>query len=306
MVDIFRRTYSLIDKKQFYLWLFVLIAMISTEILATVVIPVWREYFYNGIEAKSWNVFTTGIFYFTSLMSVFALVQSFKYYISKKISFNLRTGMSELLEKAWKKKLKTKSQFDNPDQRIQEDVRIATELALNVLIEFAISAIIVICLLFQISGQFYMFELSVLYIVAVSILAALFHRKMVDSEKKFQRAEADYRFTLATTSLQAKWQPTESVYANVKTQYMYLIKVLMGFSIFSSFKSNLIPVVPLLVLVPAYFSGDITFGEIMKGVSQFELLVINATILIIVYPNITKVIASYERLSEFYFGLQKK
>ena len=58
--------------------------------------------------------------------------------------------------------------------------------------------------------------------------------------------------------------------------------------------------IPYALLVPMYFADSIGFGEVMKGVSQFDLLVINATILIIMYPKVTKALASYERIQEFY------
>ena len=283
-----------------------LAVVLLTEIVATVLIPVWREYFYNGIEAKSWDVFITGIWYYIALVGTFGLMQGFKYFIGHRLSFTFRRGLTLLLENKWKKNLNVKADFDNPDQRIQEDTQIATELASEVLVEVIISVSIVVGLVWQMWGNNLLFGLALGYTLLAAAIAALFHRKMVDSEKDYRRAEADYRFTLASTSMKAKWNPTETVFENVKTQYMYMTKVLMGFSIFSRLKSSFMTLVPLLVLVPMYFAGDIKFGEIMKGVAQFDLIVINATILIILYPKITKILAGYERIKEFYCGLDEE
>jgi putative ATP-binding cassette transporter len=275
-----------------------LLLVVIIEIVATVLVPTWRDYFYGGVEAKDMHIFHTGLWYFAGLMLAFVFSQGLKTYAIQKLALEWRTALAEMLTKAWMQRLPSKAAVDNPDQRIAEDTNIASMLALELVVEVIISASIIAGLIFNMDST--LIGLSVGYTIIIAGLAAFFHRPLVDREKALQRAEADYRFKLASIVADGKKRDVDMEYGSVLIHFRRLINTTLGFNLFSRAKNNLMNIVPLLVLVPMYFADEIGFGAIMKGVSQFDLLVINATILIILYPKVTKALASYERIAEFY------
>lgn len=304
MFDIISKSYKASDKRKLQRLGLLLLTVVAVEITATVLIPIWREYFYDGVEAKNMEIFYTGLGYFGALMLAFVFSQGLKTYSIQRLALEWRTALADMLTKEWMKRLPSKAKVDNPDQRIAEDTNIASMLALELVVEVVISASIIFGLIFNMDSH--LIGLSVLYTVVISILAAFFHRPMIDREKALQRAEADYRFELASIVKDGKKRCVERKYGAVLSHFRRLINVTLGFNLFSRAKNNLMNVVPLLMLVPMYFADEIGFGAIMKGVSQFDLLVINATILIILYPKVTKALASYERISEFYNELHNE
>lgn len=300
MLEIIKKSYNLTHKKTVWALVAFLLALIAVEIAATVAIPVWREYFFDGVEQKSYPVFISGMWYFAGLMLAFVFSQGFKLYAIQKLALEWRTGLNNLLLNKWRKSHMAK--VDNPDQRISEDTNIASMLALELVVEVIISASIILGLVSTMSST--LLWLSMGYTVAITLVASFFFRPMIDREKALQRAEADYRFTLAECVSDGKKRPLQPKYKVLLGRFTKLINVTLGFNLFSRAKGNLMNLIPFALLVPMYFAGDIGFGEVMKGVSQFDLLVINATILIILYPRVTKALASYERIQEFYEDLK--
>jgi len=278
----------------------ILLFLIGVEIAATISIPLWREYFFDGVEAKDYDVFVKGMWYFAGLMLAFVFSQGFKLFTIQKLALEWRTSLNNMLVKRWKAAHLVN--VDNPDQRISEDTNIASMLAIELAVEVVISGSIIVGLVGGMSST--LLTLSAIYTVVICILAAFFHRPLINTEKNLQRAEASYRFEMAKISADGKNRPLQDKYDTVVKRYTRLINVSLGFSLFSRAKGNLMNLIPYMLLVPMYFAGDIGFGEIMKGVSQFDLLVINATILIVLYPKVTKALASYERIKEFYEDLK--
>lgn len=296
MGKIIKESWGLMCKKKGYFFLGFLTLLLAIEITATVAIPMWRDYFFGGIEAKDQAIYVQGMWYFAGLMLAFVFSQGFKYYAIQKLALEWRTALNDMLVKRWRKAGMAK--VDNPDQRIAEDTNIASVLALELVVETIISFSIILGLVGTMSST--LIYLSAGYTVAISAVAYFFHRPMVDREKLLQRAEADYRFTLAQCVNDGKRRPLKSKFNRVLKRYTSLINVTLGFSLFSRAKGNLMNLIPFALLIPMYFADEIGFGAVMKGVSQFDLLVINATILIILYPKVTKALASYERIQEFY------
>jgi len=294
------------SRSELMFWGILLSVVLGIEIIATVLIPVWRGYFFDGVEAKNYAIFINGLWLFVALMGMFTLVQGVKYYLAQRLAFIWRKGITKTLKTKWDSLIKVKYDYNNPDQRISEDAKYMSESAIEVTIEVVISASIIIGLISQMWGDWMLLGLSLLYTVLATGVAMLFHRPLVNREKNWESAEADFRFSLAQIRHKGEKKCTKNLFNQIQVVYYDRIKMLMGFTLVSKAKSYLMNLVPYLILIPMYFASEITFGEVMKGISQFDLLVINATILIIMYPKVVKALAAYERVKEFYEGLDNE
>lgn len=302
MMDILKDSYTQARKGPLIGLLIALMALIAIEIAATVSVPQWRGYFFNGVEAKDYAVYIQGLWYFGGLSLAFIISQGFKQYVVQKLALEWRTALNDTLLSRWR--ASGAGNLDNPDQRISEDTNLASSLALELAVEVIISAAIIVGLVSSMSAT--LLWMSAAYTALVTGAALFFHRPMINREKHLQRAEADYRYALALRASGAEEANFHELYTGVKIKFVKLINVTLGFSLFSRTNGSLLNIVPLIILVPMYFAGDIAFGDIMKGSSQFDLMVINATILIVLYPKVTKALASYERIQEFYHATKAK
>lgn len=300
-----KRLWSKFDKPKFIAGTSLLAGLLILEIVATSLIPEWRKYFYNILENKDSAKFIYGIGYFIALMGALIIAQSFKEYVARTTAIHWRTALTKVLLKKWVKE-GDRNRVDNPCQRINEDAKLVSDLAISVAIEVIISASIVIALLASTSNANGIVLASMVYTVIASAGAYMFKNRLVDTEIGMQKAEADHRFTLSKIALYQDDYTAKEKYLNVVERVKVYLRTLLGFSIFSATQGNVSILIPWLILSVPYFKGSMTLGDFMGGVAAFELIVVNSTILIKMFPAVTKAHASWVRVRDFYKKLDGK
>lgn len=279
--------------------------LIALEVYATYLIPEWRKFFYNVIENKDKNSLSTALMYFVILMSALIITQSLKQYIGRTTALNIRTSLTKHLLKGWVKGGEL-DRVDNPSQRINQDCQIATDSAIKVWIEVIISSALVIMLIFQSRHDILIVSSSIIYTLVISLAAVLFKKPLINTEILVQKAEADHRQSLSKISLGLGDFTAKESYDNVLTSVKKYLKTLLGYNIFSATQNQMSILVPWAILSIPYFNGDIKLGEFMGGVAIFELIVINSTILVSLFPDVTRAQASWVRIKEFNKSLTEK
>lgn len=301
-MEIFKQVWDRLHKGCFLLGIFLLLGLLVLEIIATVLIPEWRKLFYNILESKDVNKFYIGIGYFAMLMGGMTLAQSFKQYVGRRTALQCRTALTKLLQKKWVN-AECMMTVDNPCQRINEDCRIATDLAVKVLIEIIISGAIVVSLVIEAMKDPYIVYAALIYTIVAAVGAMLFRRSLVDHEIRMQKAEADHRFSLSQISLGVGDYTSKNKYAHTVHSIVAYFNRLLGFTIFSASQQQFSIIVPWIILGFPYFQGLITLGEFMGSVATFELIVVNSTILIQLFPDVTRAEGSWRRIKTFYITL---
>ncbi len=282
----------------------ILTALILAEVYATYLIPEWRKFFYNVLSTKDQSKIHMVLTYFCTVFGGLLITQSLKKYVGRVTALHIRTYLTNLLYNKWVTSEKH-SVADNPSQRINEDCKIATDRAITVITEVLISAILVIMLIWQSRHDTAIVTSAIIYTLVISIVAALFKRPLINNEIAVQRAEADHRHTLSSIALGNSDEngQANTLYQIIVDKYKMYLKVLLGYTVFSSTQSQVSVLIPWAILAPAYFSGHMTLGEFMGSTSIFELIVANSTILVSIYPELTQAQASWIRIKEFYKSL---
>lgn len=278
-------------KKSIVLGATLLVVLMAAEIYATYLIPEWRKYFYNILELRDKAALPSAIHYFIGLMLALIVTQSLKQYIGRTTALHVRTSLTTHLLKLWGN---TKVQVDNPAQRINQDCQIATDNAIKVWIEVIISASLVIMLIFQSRHDTLIVWTAIGYTLIISAVAALFKKPLISTEIALQRAEADHRETLITMA-----SDPISAYSKVRHSVKKYLNTMLGYTIFSASQNQFSILVPWAILSIPYFNGQIKLGDFMGGVAIFELIVVNSTILVSLFPDVTKAQASWIRVTEF-------
>lgn len=283
----------------FYLKIYLLLIVIAAEVSATSLFPYARQYFFSMIENKQVSLFwhAIGLMVFVSIALVIS--QSLKTWLGGLISLNMRIALTNILSKEWTKSPHVEN-ADNPDQRISEDTRLSTDLMLSNYIEMAISGAIVIIMIIQASMHHHMIWLAVGYIALSLAIAKLFRKPLITREIDVQRSEATFRRSLVDIHQGHDDSSSKNKFGEVIKNVTSIITLTRNYNMFGKFQEQMMYIVPYIVLVPMYLNGVITFGEVMGMSGVFDLLVLNATIIIKLYPNITKSAASWRRIVEFH------
>ncbi len=275
----------------------ILLAVVVAEIVLTCLIPTWRDGFFTIMKEKDQGNFNTYIIYFFLLMFVLGAVQGIKVWIGQLFSFQFRIASSKLLLKTW---VHSKRTAQNYTQAMTEAIRNATELYVSVGVEIAISAFIVVTLIISNIHNHSILFAALAYTIVVSAIATLFNKPLINTDANWQSAEGLYREAISDIANGNGDYTAKAKFLTLIKSYLTYIRTVMYFVLFSRLKGALASVVPYVLLSANYFNGVTTFGEFMAGVAVFELLVINATIIVIVYPQITKARASIKIMKNFY------
>jgi putative ATP-binding cassette transporter len=280
-----------------------LLGLIALEVAMTCAIPLWRDYFYDILQLKLADQFHTSLTYFLLLMTGLGLAQGLKAWVGQLISFEVRKSATDLLFSKWSKAPKASTNYT---QAMTESLRNSTELYLEIVVEIIISLSIVVVLIFASLHQPLIIVAALIYTAVASLAAMLFNKPLVRSDKDWQSEEGAFRESLVElANKNSKARPLDSLVNVVRSYYVY-IRIVMYFTLFTRMKSTIASLIPYMLLAGSFFTGAITLGDFMAGVAAFELLVINATILLILYPKLTKARASYQISQEFYNGLRSR
>lgn len=265
-------------------WFWLMVGLVLIEIAATSLIPTIRGTFYGYIEAKDILVWTwLALLFFNNF--VFDFSQSSKNYVIVRLAQDQRKIQTE--------KIGSVSNYEiaQSPQRLQEDVKLMYHNKITVLVEYCISGGILVWLIINHLSSFWLILGALAYAVVSIVVAYLFNPKLKYAEKIVQSEEAAFRINLAERT--DIFGLNTAIKANFKAA-----QIRLGYLLFSRLQGGILLVLPYLVLLPTYLAGGIGLGELVKMSTVFQLMVVNAAILINIFPLLTTAHASAERVNE--------
>ncbi|WP_446811385.1 SbmA/BacA-like family transporter [Methylomonas sp. 2BW1-5-20] len=186
---------------------------------------------------------------------------------------------------------------DNPDGRIAEDIRVATDEAVN--LSFTLFyCLLLLCsftqILWTLSGSVilnlgyiqipiygHLVWLALLYAALASILGWWAGRPLTLTTNAMQTVEANFRFGLVKARENAKIISANKREAHEKKRFLGLFQDINGIYdlqtrawehiiLFSSGYAVLSMALPILIAAPRYILGSITLGALMQSVQAFQ------------------------------------
>ncbi len=187
----------------------------------------------------------------------------------------------------------------NPEARISEDLRIATESPVDfvsgVLVAF-LSASTFIVVLWSIGGALtlpfggstivipgFLVIAAVLYAVITSTSIAVIGRNFVQVSEVKNQVEAEFRYTLTRVrengesiallgGEQEERSELDRTFGNVRRQWRLLSHQYMRTTLVSHTSMLVAGVVPVLLCAPKFLAGDMSLGEVMQAASAFTIV----------------------------------
>jgi vitamin B12/bleomycin/antimicrobial peptide transport system ATP-binding/permease protein len=275
--------------------------------VAQVGLAVWGNYWnralFDALEERSVRGVLVQVGVFALIFVASIGVTAAHLLVKRWLQLDWRAWLTERLIGRWMESgrhyrlLFSAGQHDNPDQRIAEDIRIATDSAISLahtLVYSLLTLGLFVEILWTVSGSMnlpgtsiqvpgYMVPLAFLYAGVGTALGWMLGRPLVRSTNALQTAEANFRFGLAQAREHSEaialvhGEPVErsgaaARFAQIVRDFDRQSLAYMGIVSFSTGYGGLLPVFPLLVAAPQYILGAMSLGALMQAAQAFQRL----------------------------------
>ena len=280
-----------------------LVLLTLAQVALAIWISYWHRELFDALEARSMREVLVQAAVFGVIFALTVAVTAAHLHIKRWLQLDWRQWLTRRLLDAWLSdrhlyQLRfTVGDHDNPDGRIAEDIRIATESAIGLAHSLLFSLLILgsfADILSSVSGSFevpgtdivvggYLVWLAFLYAGLGTVLGALLGRPLVKATNRLQTVEANLRYGLAREREHAESialmrgeaverRHADSLFDDVGRGWNRQTIGYLGIVSFSTAYGTLLPVFPILVAAPQYIAGVMTLGVLMQAAQAFQRL----------------------------------
>ena len=308
------------------------IALTLMQLAIQIKINLWNKDFFNALEAHDWNAFIGVMGMFTLLAGSSMVVAVYQVYLKQLLQLRWRRWLTARLVSGWLENGRhyqlgfLGAGVDNPDQRIAENVRGATDMAVEFALGILNSVLTLIAfssILWMLSGALqvalggisfeipgYMVWAALIYAGIGSLATYIIGRPIVAANIAQNTAEADYRFALVRLAENSEGialirgetdeqKGLAGFFEKVFGAATYLMRTQRRLMWLTSGYSMIGMVYPTLVASPRYFSGAITLGGLMQITTAFGQVQAGLTWFVDNFPRIAEWRGHVERILEF-------
>lgn len=275
--------------------------------LAQVGLTVWGNYWnralYDALEQRSVHDLLIQVGVFALIFIISIAVTSAHLMVKRWLQIDWRAWLTEQLVGNWMENARhyrllfSPGSHDNPDQRISEDIRIATESAIGLGHTLVFSVMILglfIDILWSVSGAIvmpgtnvevpgYLVPLAFVYAILGCVFGWMFGRPLERATNALQTAEATFRFGLSrvreNTEAIALIRGESLERAGSSMRFVEIVRqwnrqsfAFMGLVAFGTAYGTLLPVLPILIAAPQYIHGVMSLGVLMQAAQAFQRL----------------------------------
>lgn len=314
-----------------WFWTLALASMILVNVGVNVLMNGWHGWFFNALERKDGAAASMAMAAFPLIVVAAAAVGVMILKTRETLQVHWRQWLSAKLIDLWVDRLRFQRlgpsglEPANPEYRIADDVRWATEP----LVDFAIgllSAIITVVtfvgILWSIGGSLtlgegeravtipaYLVLAAILYGIAVSTLMLLVGRRLPQHYARRNESEAKFRFGLmrlrdsadAIAIGNGQFSERKAIgqtYETLAKRWLAVIGERAKLTWITNGNGALVPVVPLLLAAPKYLSGDMSLGSVVQVAAAFVQVQIAFNWILENFMRIAEWLASARRVND--------
>ena len=308
------------------------IALTLLQIGIAVRLNVWNRDFFNALENRDWHAFLYQMEMFAFLAGSTMGVAVYHVYLKQLLQLRWRRWLTLKLVKSWLHDARhyqlnfVDASIDNPDQRIAENAKHATEMAVEFslgIINALVTLVSFIGILWLLSGALevslagmsfkipgYMVFAALLYAVVGSGLTYWVGNPMVRANMRSNAAEADYRFALvrlrenseAVALIRGEADEEKGLaryFSEVMAATMGLMWTQRRLMWLTSAYASFGMVYPTLVASPRFFAGAMTLGGLMQITAAFGQVQSSLMWFVDNFPRLAEWRSHVARLLEF-------
>ncbi len=305
-----------------------LLALILANLAAQYGINVWNRKIFDALEKRDGStvLYLAAVFFPLAGASIAFGVANV--YARMSLQRRWRAWLSGQVLSDWLKNGRyfqlnlVSGDHQNPEYRIAEDLRIATDAPVDFAVgvtSAALSAVTFIVVLWTIGGALtlavggstvtipgFLVIAAVLYALIASGLMVQVGRHFVSSSAAKNQAEADYRYVLTRVrengesiailgGAEEERAGVDRSLIEVLRRWRDLCKQHMKTTIVSQGSSIIAPVIPIILTAPKFLNNEMSLGEIMQAASAFTIVQTAFSWLVDNYPRLADWNASARR-----------
>ena len=292
----------------------------------------WYGRFYDALQAKKLEVFWHEILIFAVLATFWVAVGVYEYYLRNSLEIRWRRWLTKrylnnwMADRVFYRMELTSRETDNPDQRIQEDLKLFPFQTLDLSIgamSNVVNLISFMTILWGLSGAIsfalaginiaipgYMLWAALLYAILGTGITHLIGRRLAALFFGQQKLEADFRYSLVRVRDNAEGialydgeederDRLQGNFGRVFANWFKIMRMQKRLLWFSFSYNQLAVLFPFVTAAPRYFSGAITLGTLMQIGNAFGEVQRNLSWFINNYADIAAWKASVDRLINF-------
>ncbi|WP_302497767.1 ABC transporter ATP-binding protein/permease [uncultured Sutterella sp.] len=294
----------------------------------------WNGRFFDALQKVDQEGIYRELFYFIGLAAAIIVLLVWAGYLKDRLILALRRDVTEIFFARW---LSSRSAHyllresgkepDNPDQRITEDVRSLTSLAVNLFISLFDSVLTIgsfSLILWNLSGSItlfgitipgYMFWVCLIYTAVATFFTHLIGRKLKGFNMEAQHMEANLRSALmekrrngaaiaGSHAEAAEERGLRDRFPDLLQVLIALIKKQRDLDLFTVGIGQFTHLAPIFFSLPSFFSGAIQLGGVMQIRGAFNDVARSLSWIIFAYDDLAKLSAAYERLRRLEQGIR--
>ena len=294
----------------------------------------WNGRFFDALQKVDQEGIYRELFYFIGLAAAIIVLLVWAGYLKDRLILALRRDVTEIFFARW---LSSRSAHyllresgkepDNPDQRITEDVRSLTSLAVNLFISLFDSVLTIgsfSLILWNLSGSItlfgitipgYMFWVCLIYTAVATFFTHLIGRKLKGFNMEAQHMEANLRSALmekrrngaaiaGSHAEAAEDRGLRDRFSDLLQVLIALIKKQRDLDLFTVGIGQFTHLAPIFFSLPSFFSGAIQLGGVMQIRGAFNDVARSLSWIIFAYDDLAKLSAAYERLRRLEQGIR--
>lgn len=288
-------------------WLltFSLIAVVFVSLGITYSINLWNRHFFDALEARNASVAVHQALLFPALVGVYLVLCVFAMGARMTMQRTWRAWLNDHLLQRWLAKSRfyqlelVGGDHKNPEHRINDDLRIATDMPVDFVTGFltsVLSAVTFVAVLWAVGGSLTIeiggrpLTIPGFLVIAAVAYAAIANGAMLAIARRFipvteakNQAEAEYRYALTRVrenaesiallgGAEAERRRLDGSFGHVVARWRDLMAQHMRAVIVSQASAQLCGVIPVLLCTPRYLDATLTLGQVMQVASAFTIV----------------------------------
>jgi putative ATP-binding cassette transporter len=305
----------------------------------------WNRFFYDALQEKNYPVFIDQLIRYTVLAFIYIIIAVYRFYLTQHLEMGWRAWMTRHYLQRWLDhqvyyhleltryaSLGPDQSPDNPDQRMQEDLKLFATATVGLsmgLLNALVTLASFVGILWALSGEFtftwsgeefaipgFMLWVAILYCAIGTVLTHYVGRRLIPLNYEQQRREADFRHNLIRVREYSEaialdrgeaveYRQLNLHFGHVLNNYVKLIDAQKRLTMFTASFSQASTVFPFIVAAPRFFSGAIQLGTVMQIASAFNRVQDSLSWFIDNYDSLAAWRATTDRLTHFEDAIRK-
>jgi putative ATP-binding cassette transporter len=313
----------------------ILLLIALLNLAASYGMNVWHRGIFDALQARNSDVVLQLALLYLPLLAGSVFLTVMQVWTRMTMQRRWRAWLNEVLIDRWLRngryyQLTLIGGAHNPECRIADDVRVATEAP----VEFAagvatavLSAATFIVVLWTVGGAFtlrigetaftipgFLVFAAVIYALAASGTMSFIGRRLIAVLESKDQAEAEYRYALTRVRENAEGiallngdnEERRGIDTSFQTAFLAWKDVCiqtMRTMVVSQTSGYITPILPIILCAPKFLDNSITLGEVMQAASAFTIVQSALNWLIDNYPRLAEWAASARRVASLKLAL---